>query len=78
VEILFDPFDPRRPVHFRLPGETSERPLRRLDLAINATLPRPRLYELVEPAPDPPKTGISYLDLLAERFFGGDSSGEKS
>jgi putative transposase len=78
VEVLFDPFDPRRPVHFRLPGETEERPLRRLDLAVNATLPRPRLSKDEQPAPDPPRTGISYLDLLAERFFGGDDSGEKS
>jgi transposase InsO family protein len=72
VEVLFDPFDPRRPVSFRLPGEKEERPLRRLDPCVNATLPRPLPSQDEIPIPDPPKTGISYLDLLAERFFGGD------
>jgi putative transposase len=78
VEVLFDPFDPRRPVRFRLPGESQERTLRRLDLVVNATLPRLRPLEDAEPTPEPPRTGISYLDLLAERFFGGDDRREKS
>jgi putative transposase len=78
VEVLFDPFDPRRPVSFRLPGEKEERPLRRLDLCVNATLPRLRQSEEEQPPPDPPKTGISYLDLLAERFFGSGHEREKS
>jgi transposase InsO family protein len=78
VEVLFDPFDPRRPVRFRLRGENEERPLRRLDLAVNATLPRLRPDEDEQPAAEAPKTGISYLELLAERFFSSDEPREKS
>lgn len=77
LEVLFDPFDPGRPVHFRLPGESSERPLRRLDLVVNAIIPRSRASRSLQPPDETPATGISYLDLLAERFYGGDSNGEK-
>lgn len=69
VEVLYDPYDPKRPVHFRRPGEKEERRLRRLDLHTNATLRRaPREAPPKEPAPQP--TGISYLDLIAEAFYG--------
>jgi hypothetical protein len=70
VEVLYDPYDPARPVHFRRKGETAERPLRRLDLATNATLRRAARHS--EPAAEAPTTGISYLDLIAEKFYGGN------
>lgn len=68
VEVLYDPYDPKRPVHFRRPGEKEENRLRRLDLNTNATLKRaPRQAPPHEPASQP--TGISYLDLIAEAFY---------
>ncbi len=67
VEVLFDPYDPSRPVHFRRPQETEEIPLRRLDPTINATLRR--LPKEAPEAPVPPKTGISYLELIAQNFY---------
>lgn len=73
VEVLYDPYDPRQPVHFRLPGERQEIPLTRLDLETNATLKRaPRQTPPDEPPPQP--TGISYLDLIAESFYGKESN----
>jgi putative transposase len=69
VEVLYDPYDPGRPVHFRRKGETAERPLRRLDLLTNATLRR--VARDSEPAAEAPATGISYLDLVAKQFYGG-------
>lgn len=67
IEVLFDPYDPRRPVHFRRPGESEETALRPLDLAVNAVVRRqPRDTPRGEPAP---KTGISYLDLIARQFY---------
>jgi putative transposase len=61
-------------VHFRRRGDTAERALRRLDLQTNATLRR--LARDPEPAAEPASpTGISYLDLLAKKFYQGD--GEK-
>jgi transposase InsO family protein len=71
VDVLYDPYDPGRPVHFRRKGESVERPLRRLDLVTNATLRR--LARNREPAQDPPTTGISYLELIARKFYGGDN-----
>jgi putative transposase len=71
VDVLYDPYDPARPVHFRRKGETAERPLRRLDLATNATLRR--VARETEPAAEAPTTGISYLDLIAKKFYGGDN-----
>lgn len=72
VEVLYDPYDPGRPVHFRRRGQTAELPLRRLDLHANATLRRlPRDTPAEEPAP--PTTGISYLDLIARKFYRGGS-----
>jgi transposase InsO family protein len=71
VEVLYDPYDPTRPVHFRTKGETAERPLRRLDLATNATLRR--VARDTEPEKDAPSTGISYLELVARKFYGGDN-----
>lgn len=71
VEVLYDPYDPGRPVHFRRKGETAERPLRRLDLATNATLRR--VARDKEPVAEAPQTGISYLELIAKRFYGGDN-----
>jgi hypothetical protein len=71
VDVLYDPYDPSRPVHFRRRGETTERLLHRLDLATNATLRR----RARESSPDPepaPTTGISYLDLIAKKFYQGD------
>lgn len=71
VDVLYDPYDPGRPVHFRRKGETAERPLRRLDLATNATLHRAARDK--EPATEAPTTGISYLELIAKKFYGGDN-----
>ncbi len=68
VEVLYDPYDPKRPVHFRRPGETEEIRLRRLDLETNATLRRAPRQATTEDTPTQP-TGISYLDLLAEMFY---------
>jgi putative transposase len=72
VEVLYDPYDPSRPVHFRRRGETAERPLRRLDLHTNASLRR--LARDSAPAEEPAAsaTGISYLDLLAQKFYKGE------
>lgn len=70
VEVLYDPYDPARPVHFRRKGETAEKPLRRLDLATNATLRRAARHS--EPAAEAPTTGVRYLDLIAEKFYGGN------
>jgi putative transposase len=76
VEVLYDPYDPSRPVHFRRPGDSEERRLRRLDLHTNATLhrgkdkaaiPKTAAQEAVA------KTGISYLELLAKKFYQEDS-----
>lgn len=71
VEVLYDPYDPGRPVHFRRKSETAERPLRRLDLATNATLRR--LARDSEPVTEAPTTGISYLELIAKKFYAGDN-----
>jgi transposase InsO family protein len=68
VEVLYDPYDPTRPVHFRRKGEKTETLLRRLDLHLNAT--RRRLPSEAQPAPQKP-TGISYLDLLARKHYEG-------
>jgi putative transposase len=71
VDVLYDPYDPGRPVHFRRKGETAERPLRRLDLATNATLRR--AARPTEPVAEAPSTGISYLELIAKKFYEGDN-----
>lgn len=71
VDVLYDPYDPGRPVHFRRKGETAERPLRRLDLATNATLRRAARDK--EPVAETPTTGISYLELIAQKFYGGNN-----
>lgn len=71
VDVLYDPYDPGRPVHFRRKGETVERPLRRLDLATNATLRR--IARNTEPVAEVPTTGISYLELIAKKFYEGDN-----
>ena len=74
VEVFYDPYDPGRPVHFRRRGDSAERALRRLDLHTNANLRR--LAREPEPAAAPASpTGISYLDLLAKKFYDGE--GEK-
>jgi transposase InsO family protein len=72
IEVLYDPYDPSRPVHFRRRGEDVERPLRRLDPHTNATLRR--LARDAEPLTEPaaPTTGISYLELIARKFYQGD------
>lgn len=67
VEILYDPYDPGRPIHLRRRGESEEHRLRLLDAETNARLRR------AHPAPEPatreaPATGISYLDLIARRL----------
>ena len=71
VEVLYDPYDPGRPVHFRRKGEKAERPLRRLDLATNATLRR--AARDTEPLAEAPTTGISYLELIAKKFYEGNN-----
>jgi transposase InsO family protein len=68
IEILYDPYDPGRPVHFRRRGETTEQPLRRLDLVTNAALRR-AARESQAAEPQTPTTGISYLDLIAKKFY---------
>jgi transposase InsO family protein len=70
IEVLYDPYDPIRPVHMRRRGETQELLLRRLDLAMNAETRRVS----VDPDPTPPAapTGIRYLDLIARRFYEGE------
>lgn len=66
VDVLYDPYEPTRPVHLRRAGESEEHRLRLLDLELNARLPR--LPRDTEEEPEPaPKTGISYLDLIAEK-----------
>lgn len=70
VEVLYDPYDPARPVHFCRKGQSAELPLRRLDLATNATLRR--LPRDSEPAQEAPTTGISYLELIAKKFYQGE------
>ncbi|HEV7515118.1 MAG TPA: integrase core domain-containing protein [Thermoanaerobaculia bacterium] len=71
IEVFYDPYDPGRPVHFRRRGETREQPLRRLDLATNATLHRlARASQSAEP--QAPTTGISYLDLVAKKYYQED------
>lgn len=72
VEVLYDPYDPSTAVTFRRRGERAELSLRRLAATINARLPRPR-REIVE-SDAAPATGISYLDLVARRFFGEKES----
>ncbi len=68
VEVLYDPYDVTRPVHFRRKGEKAEIALRRLDLHLNASRHRaPRAPE--QKSPEKP-TGISYLDLLARKHYG--------
>lgn len=67
VTVLFDLFDPARPVHMCRKNETTEIPLRRLDLHTNATLRR-GTRDVPEPAPAP-TTGVSYLDLIADGFY---------
>ena len=71
VDVLYDPYDPGRSVHFRRKGETAERPLRRLDLATNATLRRVARDQ--GPVTEAPSTGISYLELIAQKFYRGDN-----
>jgi transposase InsO family protein len=68
VEVFYDPYDPSRPVHFRRRGETTEHPLRRLDLYTNATLRRPT-RDRHNAEPQAPSTGISYLELIAKKFY---------
>jgi putative transposase len=67
VTVLFDPYDPGRPVHLVRSGEPGEVALRPLDLHLNASLRRgkPEAAPQAEPAP----TGISYLDLVAQGFY---------
>ena len=67
VEVRYDPYDPARPVHLVRKGETTEIPLRRLDLHVNAKLPRGRATDA--PAEPTPPTGISYLELVARGFY---------
>jgi len=72
VEVLYDPYDPARPAHFRRKGESAERALRRLDLHTNANLRRlARDCAPAEPT-SAPTTGISYLELVAKKFYQGE------
>lgn len=65
VEVLYDPYEPTRPVHMRRCGEEQEHRLQRLDPETNARLVR--VPREVKPEPEPPKTGINYLDLVAKK-----------
>ncbi len=71
IEVLYDPYDPNRPVHFKRRGESTEHPLRRLDLYTNALLRRHARSGPTEET-EAPTTGISYLDLLAKKFYQED------
>jgi transposase InsO family protein len=71
LEVLYDPYDPTLPVHFRTSEDTKEIRLRRLDLHTNATLHRGKGKPPAQEAAA--KTGISYLELLAKKFYKGDS-----
>jgi len=71
VTVLYDPYDPARPVHFIRKGETTEIPLRRLDLHGNAYVVRGRAADGTAAEPPPP-TGISYLELVATGFYKKD------
>ncbi len=67
VEVLYDPYDPARPVHLHRLGEIEEHRLRPLDLETNARLRRtPRATDAPQ---EHPKTGISYLDLIAQKHY---------
>jgi putative transposase len=72
VEVLYDPYDPARPAHFRRKGESAERALRRLDLHTNANLRRLARDCAPAEAASEPTTGISYLDLIAKKFYQGE------
>ena len=72
VEVLYDPYDPARPVHFRRRGEEVERPLRRLDLLTNATLRRLARDTETPRETAATSTGISYLELVARKFYKGE------
>ncbi len=68
IEVYYDPYDPGAKVIFQGRGERKDIGLRPLDLSTNARLPRPqRPNEKAEPEAT---TGISYLDLVADRFYG--------
>ena len=69
VEVFFDPYNPTAAVSFRAAGDrdAQEIALRRLDPAANARLPRKAPVSEPDPAPS---TGISYLELIARRFYG--------
>ncbi len=72
VEVLYDPYDPARPVHFRRKGDSAERALRRLDLHTNANLRRLARDCAPAEATAAPTTGISYLELIAKKFYQGE------
>ncbi len=73
IEVFYDPYDPAAKVTFKGRGEPEEMTLRRLDLTTNARLPRPvRPGKKIEVATGKAEatTGISYLELVASRFYG--------
>ena len=71
VEILYDPYDSTSPVHLRRRGERKEVRLHLLDPIANARH-RPVRRDAEDPSTceEPPATGISYLEILAEGQFG--------
>ncbi len=75
VTVLFDPYDPSRPVHMVRKGESEEILLRPLDPHTNATLRRQKRDVPPDEAPPAP-TGVSYLDLVARNFYGPDNGQE--
>ena len=65
VDVLHDPYDLTQPVHLRRHGESDEYRLRPLDLELNARLRRtPRAADAPS---EESMTGISYLDLIAQK-----------
>jgi len=72
VDILYDPYDSTSAVHLRRRGEREEVRLRLLDPLGNARARRrptaAQSADLADAEP-PTATGISYLELLAERHF---------
>lgn len=72
VDILYDPYDPTSPVHLRRRGQREEVRLHLLDAVGNARRRPTQASGDAAPSTtqEPEPTGISYLEMLAQRHFG--------